>query len=75
MTTLDEIQARVTATAVLFSEPHDVMPTHYEDRAKLFNAVRAVEAVKPWNGDYPPYDNGYNTALQDVHAAIREALG
>ena len=38
-------------------------------------ALRAVEAIKPWSGDYPPYDNGYNTALQDVHAAIREALG
>lgn len=46
-----------------------------EDVPRLVAALRAVAAIKPWNGDYPPYDNGYNTALQDVHAAIREALG
>lgn len=45
-----------------------------EDVPKLVEALRAVEAIKPWNGDYPPYDNGYNTALQDVQRAIREAL-
>lgn len=75
MTTLDEIQARVASTEKMFSGPHDVMPTHYMDRAKLLKALRAVEELCTTSEEHAePYGDTPTIYVESVHAAIQQAL-